>query len=82
MYPLDRRYIASRVYSLFQSLRKTAILSQVSHSTISRWLKSPERKLYKRKCPKQTPHVVETIRKKTIRCALQNDPFLYGYRHF
>jgi transposase len=71
MYPLDRRYVASHVYSLFQSLRKTAILLQVSHSTISRWLKSPERKLYKRKCPKQTPHVVETIR-----CALQNDPFL------
>ena len=40
MYPIDRRKLAIHVYSLFSSLRKTARILQVSHSTVSRWLKS------------------------------------------
>ncbi len=33
-------------YSIFQSLRKTAIVLKVSHSTNSRWLKNPTKKPY------------------------------------
>jgi transposase-like protein len=42
MYYHDRRRIIARhVYSLFHSLRKTAIVLKVSHTTVARWLKSP-----------------------------------------
>jgi len=36
MYPIDRRKLAQHIYSLFNSLRKTAIVLQVSHSTVHR----------------------------------------------
>ena len=49
MYSLDRRKLAVHIYSILQSLRKTAKLLMVSHSTISRWLQYPERKPYQRK---------------------------------
>lgn len=39
MYPLDRRLRASFIYSLFPSLMLSAIVLQVSHTTVSRWLK-------------------------------------------
>ena len=43
MYPLDRRKL---IYSLGGSLRKTAKLLMVSHSTISRWFNRPEKKYF------------------------------------
>ena len=46
MYPLERRNIALHIYSILNSLRKTAILCQVSHSTIFRWIHSPYKKQY------------------------------------
>ena len=49
MYHVDRRKLAVHMYSILGSLRKTAKLLMVSHSTIFRWLASPERKQYKRK---------------------------------
>lgn len=47
MYPVDRRTLAVHIYSLLKSLRKTATMLQVSHSTISRWLKNPIKKPYR-----------------------------------
>ena len=72
MYPIDRRKHANHVYTMFSSLRKTAIILQVSHTTVFRWLKQPERKPYtKRKIITKSEQVVDTIR-----IALMNDPFL------
>ena len=48
MYPVDRRKLAVHMYSILGSLRKTAKLLMVSHSTIFRWLAYPERKQYNR----------------------------------
>ena len=41
MYPIDRRHQAQHIYYILQSLRKTALFLQVSHTTISRWIKLP-----------------------------------------
>lgn len=60
MYPVDRRKLAVHIYSLLHSLRKTAIILQVSHSTIHRWLKNPNRKIYSRQSPKSTT-IVEIV---------------------
>ena len=46
MYPLDRRKLAVHVYGLFHSLRKTALILKVGHSTVARWLHSVERRPY------------------------------------
>ena len=71
MYPIDRRKLAQHVYSMLSSLRKSAIILQVSHSTISRWIKQPERLKYKRNTVTKGSAIVGTIRD-----ALANDPFL------
>ena len=72
MYAVDRRVVACRIYSFLQSLRKTAIVLQVSHSTVARWLKCPHRKQYSTRVkPKTTTQVVEVIRS-----SLSVDPFL------
>ena len=73
MYSLDRRKIALHIYSLYYSLRKTAILLQVSHSTISRWLKNQSRKQYTKRS--NVVYKSETI-VETIKLAIQNDPFI------
>jgi len=52
MYPVDRRALASHVYAHVQSLRKAALLLNVSHTTIRRWLVAPQRTIYQRKSPK------------------------------
>jgi len=70
MFPLDRRTLAIHVYSLFNSLRKTAIVLQVSHMTISRWLKNPERKPYNRKSFKAA-QIVDIIKTTII-----SNPFI------
>lgn len=73
MYPIDRRLIASLIYSKLQSLRKTAELLMVSHSTISRWLRSPEKRVYKRKTNGQyKSEIIIDIIKLTIK----NNPFV------
>lgn len=72
MYPIDRRQVAIRVYSFFLSLRKTARVLNVGHTTIARWLKAPERLPYTRRDHNlKSAMVVETI-KTMLHC----DPFL------
>lgn len=71
MYSLDLRKLASHVYGLFFSLRKTATILKVSHSSVSRWLKNINRKPYHRKPHLSTEHVICTIK-----ASLVADPFL------
>lgn len=71
MYPLDRRKLAIHVYSLFNSLRKTALIIQVSHSTVGRWIKNPERVKYKRCQVTKSNLIVDTIRS-----AFKSNPFI------
>lgn len=73
MYPLDRRKIALHLYSLFSSVRKTGLLVKVSHSTVHRWVKNPERKQYTRK---QHAFSKTTLVVETIKTALQCNPFI------
>lgn len=72
MYSIDRRIIALRIYSLLSSLRKTAILLQVSHSSVARWAVQCHPKRYdsSRRYSK-SQCVIECIRS-----AVANDPFL------
>ena len=51
MYPLDRRKLAIHVYSLFNSLWKVAKILKVSHTTVSRWLRNPEKKYTRKVVP-------------------------------
>jgi transposase len=80
MHPLDRRGLAVHVYSLISSLRKTAVLLQVSHTTVARWLKAhagdhakPCQKPYTRSTDKPTKAATIST---TIRAAILNDPFI------
>ena len=52
MYPVDRRTLAGHIYQHVRSLRKTGFLLSVSHTTVRRWLLSPERVTYRRDSPK------------------------------
>ena len=70
MYSIDRRKLAIHVYTLLSSLRKTAIILQVSHTTISRWLKNPERKSYNRKALK-VDQIVDIIK-----TTITSNPFI------
>ena len=72
MYPTERRQIARHIYSLLQSLRKTATLCQVSHSTISRWINNPIKKQYSRQCKLYKSDQVVDI----IKLSIANDPFI------
>lgn len=67
MYPIDRRAIAFHIYQIVKSLRKTATLICVSHSTVARWLKNPARNPYPQRSNTKTSVVVECI-KSTISC--------------
>ena len=71
MYPLDRRKLAIHVYSLFNSLRKVAKILKVSHTTVSRWLRNPEKKKYTRKVVPKSMLIIETLR-----ASIKNDPFI------
>lgn len=72
MYPIDRRKLACHIYSLFLSLRRTAKILQVSHTTVSRWLKNTEQKKYcKSYVITKSSLIIETIHS-----SLKNDPFL------
>ena len=61
MYSIDIKNLALHVYSIFNSLRKTAIILNVSHTTIARWLKQTEKKSYKRSSNK-SDLIVDVIR--------------------
>jgi DNA-binding transcriptional regulator YhcF (GntR family) len=56
---------------MIPSLRKIAILLQVSHTTVSRWLKNPDKIKYVRKGTTKLSVTVETIK-----AAIVNDPFI------
>ena len=71
MYPLDRRKLAIHVYSLFNSLRKVANILKVSHTTVSRWIKNPEKKKYTRNIVPKSMLITETLR-----ASIKNDPFI------
>jgi len=73
MYPIGIRKLASHVNNLFSSLRKTAKILQVSHSTVWRWLRNPERSKYpsQRKGTKKGLVVVEIIK-----ASIQANPFI------
>ena len=70
MYNVDRRRVALHIYGLLNSLRKTSKLLQVSHSTISRWLRQPERKPYPTRKSKTT------LVAECIRASISNNPFI------
>lgn len=71
MYPIDRRVVARNIYSLIQSIRKTAILVNVSPSTVFRWLKNENRCPYHRRAnATKTDAIIECV-KTAIAC----DPF-------
>jgi transposase len=72
MYPLDRRRLALHIYPLVNSLRKTAVLVMVSHSTIARWVRNPERKQYVRVHPTKSRVVAESIRAAVVANPLES----------
>ena len=66
MYPNDRIKMAIHIYNILHSLRKTAKLLQVSHSTISRWINNPIRKKYTTKRVLKADLIVDIIQNETI----------------
>ena len=71
MYTPDYRHIATRLYEVFHSLRRTAIIMQVSHSSVARWIAEPYRtRAYKTHIAHKT-QIVAT----SVRCAVQVNPF-------
>jgi transposase len=72
MYPLERQKIARHIYLIVQSLRKTALLCQVSHSTISRWINNPNKKIYTK--PNKLYKSDQII--DLIKLSIMNDPFI------
>ena len=74
MYSMDRRKLAAHVYSIFNSLRKTAMLLKVSHSSVARWILNPEKKQYdasNRKLNGKTTRVIVGIL-----AAVKSDPLI------
>ena len=73
MYSIDRRKLAIHLYHLFSSLRKTALLLQVSHSSVARWLKHPDRKPYTSvNRGSKTKMLIPALR-----AAVENYPFIF-----
>jgi transposase len=73
MYPIDRRIIASDMYEKLSSLRKVAYLLNTSHSTISRWVNTPKRSVYKKNA-KKVSKMTQVI--DTIRISIQVEPLI------
>jgi transposase/predicted transcriptional regulator len=73
MYALDRRKVAVRIYSILFSLRKTGKLLNVSHSSVSRWLKNPEQKVYTRR--DNTKLLKSDMIVETIKATVASNPF-------
>jgi transposase len=78
MYPLDRRRLALHIYPMLNSLRKTAALVMVSHSTVARWARYPERKQYIRVQPTKSRIVAESIRAAVVANPLESLRTLKG----
>ena len=76
MYPLDRRKQSHFLYKIFKSLRKTAFLLQVSHTTISRWLKEEisSKKIYDTSNRLRNSKSYKIV--DTIKLIIQNNPFI------
>jgi transposase len=72
MYALDRRKMAQHIYSILSSLRKTAHLLNVSHSTISRWIKNPLKMPYSKRIKVLKSDLITELLKITIK----SNPFL------
>lgn len=63
MYSLDRRKMATNIYTMLKSYRKTASLLQVCHSTVFRWLKGmPRNSLKKKKVISKADLIVNVIK--------------------
>jgi transposase-like protein len=61
MYQIDVRKIAIRMYAILSSLRKTAKLLGVSHSSIHRWLSHLHRRPYARRPSPKADVVVDVL---------------------
>ena len=72
MYSVDVRKLACHIYSLLHSLRKTSLLVCASHSSVSRWVKSIERKPYDSSRRRDKRNVVS----EALRAAVLADPLL------
>ena len=68
MYPIDRRKVAAMIYEQLNSLRKTAKLLKVCHTTVSRWLKNPEGKTRSR--------TKEFLITDIVKATIGNDPLI------
>lgn len=66
MYCMDIRKIATNIYYMLNSLRKTALLVNIHYSTISRWVKNIERKQYTRTSITKTEKIVNVIKNAVI----------------
>ena len=73
MYPVDRRKLAFHINSLFSSLRKTAKVLQVSHTTVWRWLRNPERAKYPSQ--RKGANKAQVVRD-TIKASIEANPFV------
>lgn len=72
MYSMEKRRIAIHIYSIVKSLRKTALLCQTSHSTISRWINNPNKKIYTKPNKIYKSDQIVDI----IKLSIANDPFI------
>lgn len=70
MYSIDYRHIAINLYSLLNSLRKTAALLRVSYSSIHRWINSPERRIYPQR-KKEKSDIIAVC----LNYLIEHDPF-------
>jgi hypothetical protein len=62
MYSLDLRKVACSLYQKYCSARKVALILEVSHSSICRWVKNIQRKRYSRKPKLCSDFVIDTIK--------------------
>lgn len=70
MYSIDYRKIAIRMYSILQSLRKTAHLLDVHHTTVYRWVNQVQ------KVPKEPKRRKEDSIADLLRVTIESNPFL------
>lgn len=62
MYSLDLRKVACNLYCRYNSARKVALILEVSHSSVCRWMKNIKRKEYRRQPKLCSEFVIDTIR--------------------
>lgn len=74
MYPIDRRKISRHIYSLLNSLRATAKLVQVSHTTVSRWNRHFDKQPYSNE--NRTTKSKSFIISETLKAIIQCNPII------